>query len=682
MTQVIKNKSDAKQRITKLRQIINDYRYHYHVLDQSTMSEAAADSLKHELSQLEEQFPELITSDSPTQKVAGKALDGFDKIEHKTPMISLSDVFSEQEIDDWWQRIYKLDNNLKQEFFCDIKMDGLACALIYQDGILTQAVTRGDSRVGEDVTQNVKTIANVPLKLRQTELYGDFLQGRTEIRGEIVIFKDDFEQLNAHRRAVGESEFANPRNLAAGTIRQLDPQIVAQRPLKFIGYDLLRDNPSQIPTNAVAYQIIKELGLSTNYQVAQQIDNLTNLNQYLKQWEQKRYDLPFNTDGVVIKLNDRAKFASLGTVGKTPRAAVAFKYPAEQTTTVVKEIEICLGRTGAATPVAVFEPVNLAGTTVRHASLHNADEIARKDIRIGDTVIIYKAGDIIPQVERVLTELRPKNSHQFDFEAELKRQFPNFEFSRSADEAVYRLTSSSDLNQIKEMIYLAVAHFASKEAIDIDGLGEANAKTLVENGLINNIADIYNLDKSQLIELERFAEKSTDNLLAAIEIAKQPEAARFLYGLGIRHVGSKTARDLIKYFGDFDKIKFATYDDLVAIDGIGEKVAASIVDYFANTTNQELLARIFAYGVQLQYPKATSGKLDGKKVVITGTLDGFSRDQMAAKIEAAGGEFQKTITKDTDYLLYGTKIGASKASKAEKYGVQTINQVDFTKKFL
>ncbi len=675
-------KDQASQRIDQLRQIINDYRYHYHVLDQSTMSEAAADSLKHELSQLEEQFPDLITPDSPTQKVAGQALDKFTKITHKIPMISLADVFSEQEISDWWQRIYKLDNSLKQEFFCDIKMDGLACALTYQDGVLIQAVTRGDSRVGEDVTQNVKTIANVPLKLRQTEQFAHFLQGRTEIRGEIVIFKDDFEQLNDQRRELGEPEFANPRNLAAGTIRQLDPQIVAKRPLKFIGYDLLREDASQIPTNFEAYQIIKELGLNVNYQVAQKIDNFADLNQYLKDWEQKRHDLPFNTDGVVIKLNDRAQFANLGTVGKTPRAAVAFKYPAEQTTTVVKEIEICLGRTGAATPVAVFEPVNLAGTTVRHASLHNADEIARKDIRIGDTVIIYKAGDIIPQVERVLIELRPKNSRVFDFEVELERQFPNLKFNRPADEAVYRLADKNDLKRVKSMIYLAVAHFASKDALDIDGLGEANAKLLVENGLINNLADIYNLDKSQIIELERFAEKSTDNLLAAIEQAKKPAAVRFLYGLGIRHVGSKTARDLIKYFAHFDQIKMATYDELVAIDGVGEKVAQSIVDYFADEANQDLLERIFAYGVELQYPKTASGKLDGKKVVITGTLDGLSRDQMAAKIEAVGGEFQKSITKDTDYLLYGTKIGASKAKKAEKYSVKTINQVDFTKKFL
>ncbi len=681
MTQL--TRTEAAERIAQLRQIINDYRYHYHVLDQSIMSEAAADSLKHELSQLEEQFPELVTPDSPTQKVAGQALDKFNKIEHKVPMISLSDVFSEQEITDWWQRIYKLNSSLKPEFFCDIKMDGLACALIYQDGVLTQAVTRGDSRVGEDVTNNVRTIANVPLKLRQTESNQGFLHGRTEIRGEIVIFKDDFERLNAERRALGEPEFANPRNLAAGTIRQLDPKIVASRPLRFIGYDLLRDDPSQILFHNQAYQLINQLGLSVNNKIAQKISDFTGLNQYIKKWEQARHDLPFNTDGVVIKLNNRAQFASLGTVGKTPRAAVAFKYPAEQTTTVVKEIEICLGRTGAATPVAVFEPVNLAGTTVQHASLHNADEIARKDIRIGDTVIIYKAGDIIPQVERVLTELRPKDSQKFNFEAELEHQFPGSEFERLEDEAAYRLKSSTDLTQIKELTYLAVAHFASKEALDIDGLGEANAKLLVENGLVNNIADIYNLDKMQVLSLERFAERSTDNLLTAIELAKKPAAARFLYGLGIRHVGSKTARDLIRYFADFDKLKTATFDDLVAIDGVGEKVAQSIVDYFANSSNQELLERIFTYGVKLQYPaQAKGGKLAGKKVVITGTLEGLSRDQMAAEIEAAGGEFQKTITKDTDYLLYGIKIGASKAKKAQQYGVETINQAEFSQKFL
>ena len=419
------NFEQARERVAKLRQLIDDYRYHYHVLDESLMSEAAADSLKHELSQLEEQFPELITPDSPTQKVAGQALDRFNKVTHQVPMISLADVFSEEEIRAWQTRIAKLlpvERATSMEYWTDIKMDGLACAVIYQDGVLTQAVTRGDSRVGEDVTQNVRTIANLPLRLRATQQFPDLLKGRTEIRGEIVIFKADFERLNQAQRAEGKPEFANPRNLAAGTIRQLDSELVASRPLRFIGYDVLRQNPNEIPTNQLAYQMMREVGIVCN-QSAQICRDLPELMNFLKTWDNKRHELDFNTDGAVIKLNNRADFAQLGVVGKTPRGAVAFKYPAEQTTTIVRDIQIRLGRTGAATPVAIFEPVSLAGTTVQHASLHNADEIARKDVRIGDTVVIYKAGDIIPQVEEVLLPLRPAESQAFDFERALAEQF-------------------------------------------------------------------------------------------------------------------------------------------------------------------------------------------------------------------------------------------------------------------
>lgn len=673
------NLKQAKERVAKLRQLIDDYRYHYHVLDESLMSEAAADSLKHELSQLEEQFPELITPDSPTQKVAGQALDKFTKVTHQVPMISLADVFSEEEIRAWQMRIAKLlpaERATQLEYWTDVKMDGLACAVIYQDGVLTQAVTRGDSRVGEDVTQNVRTIANLPLRLRATERFPELLKGRTEIRGEIVIFKADFERLNQAQRAEGKPEFANPRNLAAGTIRQLDSELVASRPLRFIGYDVLRQEPSEIPTNQLAYQMMRELGIVCN-QSAQICRDLSELMQFLTSWENKRHELDFNTDGAVIKLNNRADFARLGIVGKTPRGAVAFKYPAEQTTTIVRDIQIRLGRTGAATPVAIFEPISLAGTTVQHASLHNADEIARKDVRIGDTVVIYKAGDIIPQVEEVLLPLRPADSQAFDFEQALAEQFPGAVFERPEGEAVYRLKQTDDFIHNQQMLKLALEHYASKEALDIDGLGEANASLLVESGLVHDLADIYHLDREDLLELERFAEKSADNLLEAIAQARRPDLARFIFGLGIRHVGSKTARDLADKFASIETIRQLDFDQLRNVAGIGEVVAESVVNWFKAPQNQHLLEKLALAGVEPVHHAKTDGQLSGQKFVITGMLNSMSRDQATAEIEALGGEFQKTITKDTTYLVTGGKVGSAKLAKARQFNTQVLTETDF-----
>ena len=387
----------AVQRITQLRETINDYRYHYHVLDESIMSEPAADSLKHELAQLEEEFPDLITPDSPTQRVAGEPLPGFTQIQHTRRMLSLNDVFSRDEVEAWIKRIQKLAPEAQPEFFIDVKLDGLACALIYEDGEFVRAVTRGDGFVGEDVTANVRTIESVPFSLRKAKKFKQFLHGRTEVRGEIIIYKKDFETLNKSREAEGKPTYANPRNTAAGSIRQLDPKLAAARPLRFRAWEILRDDPAEVPTNAFAYEAISNLGMASGRQatVLKDLDAIMN---FIDEWGDKRHHLPYNTDGMVIKLNNRKEYADLGVVGKAPRAAVAYKYAAEEATTVVRDVVISIGRTGAATPVAVFDPVVVAGTTVQHASLHNADEIARKDIRVGDTVIIFKAGDIIPQV--------------------------------------------------------------------------------------------------------------------------------------------------------------------------------------------------------------------------------------------------------------------------------------------
>lgn len=661
------------ERAAKLRQLINDYRYHYHVLDESTMSEAAADSLKHELAQLEAEHPELVTPDSPTQRVAGKALDKFSKVAHRTRMISLSDVFDREEIVAWVERMRRIMPDVSDEFLCDIKMDGLACALIYEDGRLVQAVTRGDSRVGEDVTMNVRTIQNVPLRLRDNQTFAHFLRGRTEIRGEIVMFKKDFAALNAEREKLGEPLFKNPRNLAAGTIRQLDPSLVAARPLQFIGYDIIRDELGETPTIAFGYRMLTELGITTS-KLTEVVHGVDEIMSYIEHLDSIRASLPFNTDGAVLKLNDRRAFERLGTVGKTPRAAAAFKFAAEEATTIVQDIVISIGRTGAATPVAVFDPVQIAGTTVQHASLHNADEIARLDVRRGDTVIIYKAGDIIPQVQHVLSELRPADSQPINYEDELARQYPELEFVRPEGEVVYRVKGlTSDL-----ILKRALQHFASKGALDIDTLGAKNVVALIDGGLVKDLADIYTLTKEELLLLDRFGAVSARKLVDAIAAKKQPPLERFVYGLGIRHVGVQTAIDLANTFEGMEALAAATIDQLEAIDGVGKVVAESVAAWFADEDNLALLEKFVSLGVVPHYKKK-SGKLAGINFVITGSLQGMGREEAAEHIRALGGTFQTAVAKDTTYLVAGGKVGGSKLKKAEQYGIEVIDEAKLLK---
>lgn len=668
---VVQPPKNVAERAAKLRTLINDYRYRYHVLDKSIMSEAAADSLKHELSQLEQEYPSLVTPDSPTQRVAGKALDKFKKVGHRTRMISLADVFTEAEVKAWIDRMKRLRPDLSDEFLCDIKMDGLACSLVYEDGILTQAVTRGDGFIGEDVTMNVRTIENVPLRLRENQKYAHFLRGRTEIRGEIVMFKDEFAQLNKRQEEQGKPLFKNPRNLAAGTIRQLDPGLVSERPLHFIGYDVIRDRGEDVPTVAYGYMVMNELGIETSRQT-RVVEGIGEIMSYVSELENSRLDLKFNTDGAVVKLNDRAQFESLGIVGKTPRAAVAFKFAAEEATTVVKDIVISIGRTGAATPVAVFDPVQVAGTTVQHASLHNADEIARLDVRRGDTVVIFKAGDIIPQVQSVLVELRPKDSEPVDYEQELARQYPELEFFRPEGEVVYRAKGLTGDIILKR----ALQHFASKGALDIDTLGEKNVVALVDADLVKDLADIYTLTFDQVVALDRFAKISAEKLVAAIADKKHPVLERFIYGLGIRHVGTQTAIDLANRFESLESLAHATIDDLQAVDGIGVVVAESLAAWFADEDNIRLLEKFSALGVNPYYEKK-QGKLVGKNFVVTGTLESMGRDEAAEKIRALGGAFQSAVAKDTDYLVAGGKVGGSKLKKAEQYGTKIINEKEF-----
>jgi len=659
------------ERIVELRKLLDQYSYNYHVLDNPSVSDAVYDGLFGELKTLEAQYPELVTSDSPTQRVGNKLLDGFTKVTHRRRMLSLNDVFDTGEVKAWVERMDKLMPGTTHEFFTDIKMDGLACALTYQDGLLVQAVTRGDSFIGEDVTTNVRTIKNVPLRLREITGYEMFLKGRTEIRGEVVMLKREFEALNALQRAEGKPEFANPRNLAAGTIRQLDPELVASRPLSFRGYDLLRDDPSEVPTNMYAYESLTALGITRN-QEASVFQTINEVMGFVEHWGEARHELPFNTDGLVVKVNDRALFDELGVVGKQPRAAIAFKYAAEQATTIVKDIVISIGRTGAATPVAVFNPVVVAGTTVQHASLHNADEIARKDIRIGDTVVIFKAGDIIPQVESVVLELRPKDSQVFHYEQALATQYPELEFERLGDDVVYRVKGADSDFILKR----AVEYYASRQALDIDTLGEKNVVALVDAGLVRDLADIYTLTVDDLLRLDRFADVSASKLIDAITSKKNPPLEKFILGLGIRHVGAQTAIDLANHFQSVEAIKMATSEQLEAVDGIGVIVAESILAWFADDDNLALLDKFTQLGVKPHFVKKT-GKLVGLSFVVTGSLESMSRDEAAERVRALGGTFQTSVAKDTTYLVAGGKVGASKLKKAESYGTKIIDENEF-----
>lgn len=656
------------ERIDELRSLINKYSYEYHVHDAPSVDDAVYDSLFTELKDLERAHPELVIPESPTQRVGNALKDGFKKVTHSTRMLSLNDVFDAEEVRAWVARMDKMLPGRTHEYFADIKKDGLACALVYEDGVLVRAVTRGDSYIGEDVTANVRTIKNVPLRLRDNTLVPAFLRGRTEVRGEIVMLKTQFAKLNEAQRALGKPEFANPRNLAAGTIRQLDPRLVAERPLTFLAYDILRDDATEIPTNMFAYEALTSLGFQRSME-ATTFTSVTDVMKFIQHWDTARHELNYNTDGLVVKVNDRQQFAALGVVGKQPRAAVAYKYAAEQATTIVKDIVISIGRTGAATPVAVFDPVVVAGSRVQHASLHNADEIARKDIRIGDTVVIFKAGDIIPQVESVVLELRPASSKPFKYVAALAEQYPELEFERKGEDIVYRVKGASgDL-----MLKRSLEYFASKSALDIDTLGEKNVVALVDAGLVGDLADIYSLKYEDVLALDRFAEISARKLIDAIAEKRTPPLERFILALGIRHVGAQTAIDLATQFGSLRALQEATIEQLEAVDGIGKVVAESVIAWFADEDNVQLLEKFTRFGVVPVFNRKT-GVLTGKSFVVTGSLESMSRDEAAEKIRALGGIFQSSVAKDTTYLVAGGKVGASKLKKAQSYGTEVISE--------
>ena len=665
-------KTDASARVVALKKLLAEYDHEYYIRDETSVSDAVYDGLKTELKSLETQYPELIASDSPTQRLVGGILEGFTSVPHSVRMISINDVFDEAEVDAWLTRIKKLlPVGQELTYFGDVKKDGLACAIVYQDGVFTQAITRGDGQQGEDVTANVRTIASVPLRLRETTTTKPLITGRTEIRGEIVMYKKDFDALNSQRLKDGLPLFANPRNTAAGTIRQLDTSLVAQRTLHFLAYDMITQSQNVDPaSNDLAYKLMAEMGFSGG-EYAKKLNTVQSIHDYFAQWDTERDTLPYNIDGLVIKIDDRATYQRLGIVGKTPRGAIAYKYPAEQTTTKVKDIFISIGRTGAATPVAILAPVVIAGSTVQMATLHNAGEIERKDIRVGDTVVVRKAGDIIPEVVEPLIKLRKGTEQVFimpthcpECETKLEKQ--------KVDDAIWRCPNTKCPARSQRHI----EHFASKGALDIEGMGEKNVAALLDAKLICDQADIYTLTVEQLLTLDRFAEVSAQKLIDAIRDKKTPTLARFVFGLGIRHVGAQTAIDLANHFHTLEAIGQATEDEYLTIEGVGEIVAEALVAWFADPHSKTLLTKFETCGVHPIPVEKVGGPLLGQKFVVTGTLHTMSRDQAADQIRALGGTFQSSIGKDTTYLVVGDNVGASKLTKASKLGTKQISESD------
>lgn len=658
-------KTNAKQRIEKLKKVIEHHRFQYHVLDKQTISDAALDSLKHELYQLEQQFPDLITLDSPTQRVGGKPLPKFEKVTHAHRMLSMEDVFNEEEFSSWHERIQKLVPSEKIDFFCMPKIDGLAITLVYQNGLLEVGATRGNGLVGENVTQNVKTIASVPLKLNQ--LSDRPLPKRIEVRGEIFIPIKAFDALNRQLKKKGKPTFANPRNTAAGSIRQLDPKIAAERELYFVAWDLIGDVGQR--TMAEEWELMQKLG----FRVAPESHDCRDVSSVEKYWNsllKKRKKLDFWIDGMVVRVNNNALCERLGIVGKTPRGLIAWKFPAEESTTVVKEIEWFVGRTGALTPVALVEPTWIGGTTVQHASLHNFDEIERLDVRVRDTVILYKAGDIIPKIKTVLKELRPKNTKPTKF----PKHCPvcGNEVQRRDGEVAIVCLNINCFVQNQEAILHAV------RAFEIDGLGPQIISVLLEQKLIHTPADLFLLKSGDVLPLERFAEISANKLVHSIQSRKNISFAKFILALGIRNVGEQTAIDLADHFETLDALQTVSLDELVSIEGVGEVVAKSISDFFALLENQTLIEQYQKNGVIIQTTKRkkTDLPLKGKTFVITGTLNSMSRDSAKDRIRALGGKSVESVSQKTDFVVVGNDPG-SKAKKAKTLGVKILSEKQY-----
>jgi DNA ligase (NAD+) len=653
------NEEHAKERILELRELLEKYNYEYHVLDKPSVPDAEYDQLMKELIELENNHPELHDEHSPTSRVGGAVLDFFEKVEHTVPMLSLGNAFNDQDLRDFDRRVRDgVGDNVT--YVAELKIDGLAVSLLYEDGRFIRGATRGDGTIGEDITNNLKTIRSIPFRLKDPV--------RLEVRGEAFMPKKSFQKLNAHREEEGQELFANPRNAAAGSLRQLDPKIAASRNLDIFVYGVGKLEGHSVDSHDESLTYLSHLGFKTNPEW-KKCDNIDEVIEYVNGWQEKRPDLPYEIDGIVIKVNSLYQQEELGFTAKNPRWAIAYKFPAEEVVTKLEGIELNVGRTGVVTPTALLQPVLVAGTTVKRASLHNEDLIREKDIKIGDYVVVKKAGDIIPEVVNVITERRTGDETDFNMPTECPECESKLE--RLDGEVALRCLNPQCPAQIRE----GFIHFVSRNAMNIDGLGEKVVAQLFKEKLIDNVADLYKLEREKLLELERMGEKSADNLLAAIEKSKENSLERLLFGLGIRHVGAKAAKTIAQRFETMETLMAATKEELLEVEEIGEKMADSIQLYFSKPEVKELMEELQSLGVNMTYKGPKLIKVEdldtpfaGKTVVLTGKLSILTRNDAKEKLERLGAKVTGSVSKNTDMLIAGEDAG-SKLDKAKKLGI-------------
>ena len=681
-------KSEAQKRIEKLREIINRQRYLYHVLDKPEMSDAVLDSLKKELFDLEQRYPELITPDSPTQRVGGKPLKQFNKFKHPMPMISFNDAFDFKDMEEWEARFERLVGGASKEgYYCELKIDGLAIELLYENGILKTGATRGDGITGEDVTQNLKTVEPIPLKLLETDeilnnLKKDGLErfmpriekalsGTIAIRGEAFITLKEFNKTNLEQKKSGLKEYANPRNLAAGSVRQLDPKITASRHLDSFAYSLVTDVGQQ--KHEEEHLILKALGFKINPN-NKFCKDMNEVQKFRDRWEKDREKLDYEIDGVVVIVNDNETFKRLGVVGKAPRGAIAYKFSPKEAETIIEDIIVQVGRTGVLTPVAVLRPVQIGGTTVSRATLHNLDEIRRLGVKKGDTVVVGRAGDVIPDIKKVIKDLRAGKEKEFHMPS--RCPVCGETIKKVAGQVAFKCVNKNCPAIKREAIY----HFVSRKAFDIDGVGPKIIDQLMDAGLIRDAADLFSLKKDDLLNLERFADKSAQNAVEAIQSKKKVALDKFIYSLGIDHVGEETAFALAKKFKTLEKISETTLEELSNVPDIGPVVAKSIADWFQKPYNQKLIEKFKKAGITTEKEKQAKGadKLAGKTFVLTGTLKTLSRDEAKEKIRELGGDISSTISQNTDFVVAGEKPG-SKYDEAKRLKIKILAEEEFLK---
>ncbi|MDP3999741.1 MAG: NAD-dependent DNA ligase LigA [bacterium] len=678
-------KQQAKERIEKLKKEIEKYRHAYHVLDRSLISDEALDSLKKELFDLEQQFPDLITSDSPTQRVGGQPLKEFKKVKHERPMLSFNDAFSKEDMEDWLTRIENyLGRKIKsteKTFYCELKIDGLAIELEYENGIFVRGSTRGDGLIGEDITQNLKTVEAIPLKLeiRNSKLE---IPSRLVVRGEVFMTRKEFARINKENEKRGEKVFANPRNMAAGSVRQLDPKVTASRKLDSFAYDVVGGD---FQYHEDEHEYLKQLGFKINPH-NKHVQGMEDVFEFWEYWPQRREKLNYEIDGVVIMVNLNKEWEDAGIIGKAPRAGIAFKFSPKEATTVIEDIKVQIGRTGTLTPVAILKAVQVGGITITHATLHNLDEIQRLGARIGDTVIVSRAGDVIPKITKVLKELRPRGAKEF----EMPKKCPADGSPVVREGVFYRCGNKDCGGQLKERLY----HFVSKGAFNLDGLGPKIIDRLLDEGLISDAADIFTVKEGDIAVLERFGEKSAQNVIREVSEKKKVSLSRFIYSLGILHVGEETSRLLaeqaiakiknqkskIKITDLLDYFENVSLEDLQKIPDVGPAVARSIYKYFQDKKHQDLIKKFDQVGIELTTEglKAKSSKLKALTFVLTGSLKSMSRDQAKEKVRQLGGEISESVSKQTSYVVVGADPG-SKYKKANKLGVKILDEREFLK---